>query len=375
MASQTISPCCGSCLDGVNICFRGREHPIRHLQPLILGFGQPNVDITVEVDQAELAELGLTAGSEIAGASQETKERIVNAVGCNPRREVTPGGAALNSMRVAAWSGKRSIRVAFLGSVGHDDHAQVLVDAMHDVGVVPLLLEVPGQATGVCAALIENVSKDRTLVTVRGAGGAITPSFLATPAVAAALSEASLFYATSFVLTIPHRAACAARMAEEAWTRNVAFSLNLSSSSLFPKVYHEVLRLLPKCRYVFGNVDELHTFARLRGWDDTALDLDLATLLAGLTGPGGAVVVTAGANSTLLARNGCEARTFPVPRVPKDEIVDTNGCGDAFVGGFLSKAVLNVDLSQCIDEGHRCAGLILRRRGCSLDRVCLQVCE
>jgi adenosine kinase len=30
---------------------------------------------------------------------------------------------------------------------------------------------------------------------------------------------------------------------------------------------------------------------------------------------------------------------YPVPLVPKEKIVDTNGAGDAFVGGFLAQLV------------------------------------
>ena len=58
--------------------------------------------------------------------------------------------------------------------------------------------------------------------------------------------------------------------------------------------------------------------------------------------------------------------------------MDTNGCGDAFVGGFLSRLVVNGandaeaddrdKVRACVLEGHRCAGCILRQRGCDLDK-------
>lgn len=32
-----------------------------------------------------------------------------------------------------------------------------------------------------------------------------------------------------------------------------------------------------------------------------------------------------------------ELTEYPVPKVPEELIVDTNGAGDAFVGGFLSQ--------------------------------------
>jgi len=37
-----------------------------------------------------------------------------------------------------------------------------------------------------------------------------------------------------------------------------------------------------------------------------------------------------------------------VYKVPKEEIRDTNGCGDSFVGGFLSQYVVGRPLEECL---------------------------
>merc|ERR1712070_111664 len=93
----------------------------------------------------------------------------------------------------------------------------------------------------------------------------------------------------------------------------------------------------------------------------------MAEHLSNLLADGGVAVITRGAGPTIVARKGLETFEVPVPPVHEEEIVDTNGCGDAFVGGFLALAVRGVDVDRCVDEGHRCAGVILRRRGCTLD--------
>jgi hypothetical protein len=138
-------------------------------RPLLLGFGNPTVDVTVTLSSAEMDAVGLRPGTEAAGESQSTKQRIVDVALAQPEelREVTPGGAALNSMRVAAWTGGTSLRVAFLGSVGMDEHADILTSAMASVGVEPLLLADPSLPTGLCASLVESKSKDRALSVVR----------------------------------------------------------------------------------------------------------------------------------------------------------------------------------------------------------------
>ena len=39
---------------------------------------------------------------------------------------------------------------------------------------------------------------------------------------------------------------------------------------------------------------------------------------------------------------------FPVTSLPKDKIVDTNGAGDAFVGGFLAQFVQDKPLETAV---------------------------
>ncbi len=55
-----------------------------------------------------------------------------------------------------------------------------------------------------------------------------------------------------------------------------------------------------------------------------------------------------------------------VPPEPVDEnlIVDTNGAGDAFAGGFLSKYMRKEPLDKCMKAGHWAASLIIQSRGC-----------
>ena len=309
--------------------------------PLLLGFGNPTVDATVEVSGAELEALGIAAGADSAGQTQAEKERVVAAVLGRPPDtvELTPGGAALNSLRVAAsvTLGRRSgrepepepepepLRVAFLGSVGRDPHAAVLKEAMAAAGVEPLLMEVEGTPTGICASLVHAETKDRALAVVRGAAGAMEPAFLEQRAVASTLAAATLTYCTSFVLSTPPRAECAQRLAQAAAEHGGGFALNLSSAGILtlPQVLAAVRSLLPSCRFIFGNTDELRSLAALLGWGDSA-DPSLANKLAAMTAPDGAVVITAGAEPTIVAARETTTDLISVPPVPQAEIVDTN---------------------------------------------------
>ncbi|KPP75757.1 hypothetical protein Z043_104972 [Scleropages formosus] len=60
-----------------------------------------------------------------------------------------------------------------------------------------------------------------------------------------------------------------------------------------------------------------------------------------------------------------EVLTFPVMDIDQNDIVDTNGAGDAFVGGYLSELVQGQPMERCIRAGHYAANVIIRRAGCT----------
>lgn len=50
-----------------------------------------------------------------------------------------------------------------------------------------------------------------------------------------------------------------------------------------------------------------------------------------------------------------------------EEIVDTNGAGDAFVGGFLSQFIQKQPLGVCVRCGIWAARQIIQRSGCTFE--------
>ncbi len=63
---------------------------------------------------------------------------------------------------------------------------------------------------------------------------------------------------------------------------------------------------------------------------------------------------------------GAQVLQFPVIALPKEKLVDTNGAGDAFVGGFLSQLVAGKDLAECCRAGNIAAHLVIQRSGVTL---------
>ena len=72
------------------------------------------------------------------------------------------------------------------------------------------------------------------------------------------------------------------------------------------------------------------------------------------------VVCTRGARGAVAVTAGEELH---VPVRPIDDVVDTNGAGDAFMSGFLVATLDGHDLQTAMEAGHRQAGACLRSPG------------
>ena len=48
-----------------------------------------------------------------------------------------------------------------------------------------------------------------------------------------------------------------------------------------------------------------------------------------------------------------------------DRIIDTNGAGDAFVGGFLAQLARGKSIKECVDCGIWAATEIIQQSGCT----------
>ena len=58
-----------------------------------------------------------------------------------------------------------------------------------------------------------------------------------------------------------------------------------------------------------------------------------------------------------------------MPALAKELIVDANGAGDAFVGGFLAQIARGKDVAPAVKTGHYAARTILQVSGTALPKT------
>lgn len=158
------------------------------------------------------------------------------------------------------------------------------------------------------------------------------------------------------------------RVAAAAHANNRPFLMNLSAPFISQFFMQPLLEVMPYVDIIFGNESEAHAFATAQGWPADEDLREVGKRLVGLekknpTRPRIAIL-TQGCDPVLLIQHD-SVQEFPVKRLAEHEIVDTNGAGDAFVGGFLAQFVQDKSLDVCIRCGNYAAAHIIKNPGCT----------
>jgi hypothetical protein len=74
------------------------------------------------------------------------------------------------------------------------------------------------------------------------------------------------------------------------------------------------------------------------------------------------VIITQGSESTIVvsAADPDKPKVFPVDRLEDQQIVDTNGAGDAFAGGLLGALVSGKSVDEAVLAGHKMGAMCVQ---------------
>lgn len=147
--------------------------------------------------------------------------------------------------------------------------------------------------------------------------------------------------------------------------------MNLSAPFLAQFYKKDLIEALKYADIVFGNELEALAFAKEENFDTENLQeiaLKICELPKQNENRNRVTIITQGKDPVLLAQNG-KVTEIPVEKLSDDEIVDTNGAGDAFVGGFLAQFVQKKPLELCILCGNWAARQIIKESGCSFSGI------
>jgi adenosine kinase len=324
----------------------------------VMGIGNPLLDISAEVPLSVLERYSLTEGTSALAVPEHLSlfQEIIQQY----QADYVAGGASQNSIRAAQWLSQTPGFTALFGCVNDtDSFSSKLREVLAGAGVTPFFQSTSAAPTGSCAALI--TGKERTLIANVGAAEKFTPDFL--DANWSMVETASIYYHEGFFL-VSSLLSCL-KLALYSSSHDKTYAINISAEFI-AETYKDALgQVLLYADFVFCNETEAKKFAQVNGieGEDT---LEIAQKIAGLPKEGSkprTMIVTQGSRSTVVA-TASGVQSIPVPPVDKSLIVDTNGAGDSFVGGFLAELAKGSAVERCVAAGHYVASEVIKMKGC-----------
>jgi adenosine kinase len=133
---------------------------------------------------------------------------------------------------------------------------------------------------------------------------------------------------------------------------NKMICLTLSAVFLFKHFYERIIQISNHSHIIFSNKDEARAFVNLENPDTSIEDVSIAIHKL-LKPKDRLVIITHSGLPVCISKFNYEENqldfnllSYPT-KVNKEEIKDTNGCGDAYLGGFLSQFIQGKSLDYC----------------------------
>ncbi len=328
---------------------------------VLYGMGNPLLDISAEVPSDYLVQYELKPNDATLALPKHLP--IYRDIIDNYTVEYIAGGATQNSIRVAQWMlGKRFV-TSYIGCIGQDEFGKQLEKQATNDGVRVRYSVDEAEPTGTCACLI--TEKVRSLVANLGAANKYKVEHLQVKENWALVENCRFAYIAGFFLTVSVDSILA--VAKHCTETNKYFMMNLSAPFICQFFKDPLMSVLPYVDILFGNESEAAAFSQAQGYGTEDLK-EIAQKIAAIPKENKKreriVIITQGADPVLLCKDG-KVTEFPIIPISPEAIVDTNGAGDAWVGGFLSQLVIGRSVEECIQAGHYASNVVIKRSGCT----------
>eukprot|EP01080_Neovahlkampfia_damariscottae_P008269 gene8269-94_t len=327
-------------------------------KPILFGMGNPLLDISAHVPKELVEKYGAVFGNAIL--AEEKHMPVYEELTKDYKVEFIAGGSTQNTLRVYTWMLQQHNVATFVGSVGKDSYAEQMKKAAKDCGLIVDYHE-DENPTGTCAVLV--VGAERSLIANLSAANNYKFDHLKT--IDTQMKESKFYYSAGYFLTVSPESML--HVAKHAAESDKVFMTNFAATFICQFFLEKLLSVLPYSDYVFANKDEVIAFAQAMKYDteDVAEVAKKVSLMDKVNTKRERVVVfTQGAEPVIVAVNG-KVQQFEVPKMEENSIVDMNGAGDAFCGGFMSQLTQGKDLKTCVDAGNYAAQTILLHSGCT----------
>ena len=337
----------------------------------LIAIGNPIVDITVSIDKDTLQNYGLEYRRTTF--CNEKTQKFLDELDKRPIVTYTPGGSVMNTLRVCSYilnnnqneSGKHHITM--LGAVGNDIYKDKIINSLKEAKVEPML-EILQEKTSRCGVGI--YKRDRCLVPDIQASKNISKEFIE--------EKLESIYQHDVLLIegyyLKENFDLCKYLCQEFKKQNKLVILTLSAVCIVQFHMDKIKEIADMSDMVIGNMEETEVLA---GGKNAVFQDTYEKVHKILSPRNRLLVVTCGSHGVYCSKYNYQSmrldlilQCFP-NFVKNDDIVDLNGAGDAFLGGFLAmylKGNINNKLFSCCKAGNDAASVILRNVGCTFPK-------
>lgn len=336
----------------------------------IIAIGNPIVDISAEVEKESLEKYHLAWGATVF--VDEYNIGFYNDLESRPRVTYIPGGSIQNTLRVTSWclgmqkDLKDQFSITMLGAVGNDSYKEKIINSLKLSGVVPLLQNIPNLETSRCGVAI--YKKERCLLPQIRASNQLSMDFITQHADEIDKNDCILIEG----YFLQERFELCQKLCQDFSNNDKYIILTFSAVFMVQAHREKIQEIANYANMIVANMDELREFTKSRGDDYKDIFEKAAKSLAQKDR---LFVVTNGSKESLVVKFDYNKGTLDYiiqsfPNVMKiEDIVDLNGAGDAFLGGFLSEFMKGSPLEVCSRKGNDVASIILKNVGCTFPKT------
>jgi sugar/nucleoside kinase (ribokinase family) len=308
----------------------------------VTGIGNAMLDIITQDSQDVYRKLGLTkAAMELIGEHQ--LQTFYDAMG--PTIQMSGGSVANSIAGVAALGGT----CGYIGKVADDDFGQRFTHDLRSMGVeLDLAIAAADEgATGRCHVFITDDAQ-RTMATYLGASNQLRALDIRDDLIA----RSEITYVEGYLFDLPPAKEAIRKVVNFAHEYDSMVALSLSDMFCVERHRRDFLELITSdVDVLLANETEIKALFQVPTLGRAFEALDELGVLAVVTrGPHGADVATV-------------TGVVTVPAMEVETVLDQNGAGDMFAGGFLYGLALGADPVEAAALGSLCAGEIITHLG------------
>jgi adenosine kinase len=356
-------------IKNLNLKSKGNEIANENKIKTILGIGSPLIDICAQTNSETLTKYGLEFGRTVL--ADEEKRPFFNVLERSADVTYIPGGSVCNSIRVMNWMLKNNenYKCAMLGSVGNDTNGKRIIELLNSQNILTLLEIQNNKISGRCAVGIYN--KERCLMPEINASEDLTLNFI--ESMENEINHHEYLLVEGYFVD-KKGTPVVKKLVQNFQERKKPIVFTLSAVFVIELYYDSILEVAKFSDIIFCNKEEAECFSRKdKNTDLEEISLEMHRLLDSKKDR--IIIITCGEDPVFASIYSAENKKVDFyinapSKIPNEEIIDTNGCGDSFVGGFLAKFIQNESIEECLKAGNWASSVIIRNIGCSFPEEC-----